>query len=64
MRAFRFIFLHFAGRLDIFGPAVADQVGYVFEDDHSHPVWNLLVLHGAVMEHIGNDDRLQQTDDH
>lgn len=36
----------------------------MFEDDHPDPVWNLLIFHGAVVKDIGNDDRLQQTDDH
>lgn len=50
--------------LNIFRPAVTDQVGYVFEDNDSNPVGDLLVLHGAVMKHVGDDDGLQETDDH
>lgn len=63
--AFRwFIFMCYRQRLDVLRPAVAYEVGYVFEDDHPHPVWNLLIFHGVVVENVGNDDRLQKTDDH
>lgn len=50
--------------LDIIWPFVADEIGYVSEDYHPHPVGNLLISHGVVMKDIGDDDRFQQTDDH
>lgn len=50
--------------LGILWPFVTNEPGYVSEDDHPHPVWNLLIFHGAVVEHVGNDHRFQQTDDH
>lgn len=36
----------------------------MFEDHHPHPVRHLLILHGAVVQDVGDDDRLQETDDH
>lgn len=50
--------------LGILWPFVADKPGYVSEDDDSHPIWNLLIFHGAVVEHVGNDHCFQQADDH
>lgn len=50
--------------LGILWPFVADEPGYVSEDDHPHPIWNLLIFHGAVVEHVGNDHCFQQADDH
>lgn len=59
IRAAGFILLWYRRGLNGLWEVVADQSGDVFEDEHPHPVWNLLIFHGAVVEDTGNDDRLQ-----
>ena len=64
LRLVRFVIGRPSGGADPFRPAVADEVGDVLEDQHSHPAGNLAVLHGVVVEHVGDDHRLQQADHH
>lgn len=55
----RFILLWCRRRLDIFWPAVADEVCYTFEHKNPNPLWNLPIFQGVMVEDVGNDDSFQ-----